>query len=382
MLCAQFASGIQHDTARLAADLKQLRNGKSLVMDFAEYRRIHREYLAWLDSRVKAGASASAMNVELADAHLFLELPESDVSDMLEKSCAGFLGEIASRPADPERDLLAFTFGLHTGASCGFNETLALYSRRTLQRVAWINAEDLQTDGPALRRALADGMVLTWHLRGFTVGRDDSGSGRLIGSVWVISNCTSNWNGESLRIDLLKGAALKNVLSEGVAAFNDDELRIDTAGDMMTFTYTSSVADGTAQLRPAISRYRVQGDHAIREAPLALSFGGFIDEWLTSDDTEAARWSSRQASLHHHDLAAKYRKELINWEHVAACPGPPPAREIAVTWEESKQTTVFLIGGASAAEMRILSISDKRLSSCHEIAIRDDRRSIMAEPSK
>jgi len=351
-------------------------------MDFAEYNPIQGEYLAWLDSRVKAGASAAIMNAELASAHLFLDGPEPDIVEMLDKSYAGFLGEIESRPADPERDLLAITFGIHTGAACGFNETLVLYSRRTLQRIAWINAEDLQTDSPGRRRALAEGMVSTWRLRDFAVGRDDPSRGRLIGSAWVLSNCTSNWNGESFRIDLLNGQALKNVFSAGVGASYDDQLRIRTEGDSITFTYTSSIADGTAELRPAISRYRVVGGRAVREAPLALSFGGFIDEWLTADDAEAARWSSREAALQHHDLAARYRKELIGWEHVADCPGPPPAREIAVRWEESKQTTVFLIAGASAAEMRMLSTSDQRLPSCHEISIGNDRRSIMAEPSK
>ncbi|HLK68990.1 MAG TPA: hypothetical protein VKU19_36410 [Bryobacteraceae bacterium] len=359
--------------------MKRLRNSKSLVMEAAEYSRLQREYLAWIDARVRAHATAAMMNAELASARLLFPQPEPDIADMLTKSYAGYLAEIQSSPADAESDLTAITFGIHTGASCGFDETLALYSRRTLQRLARINAKDDSQPG----WLAPDGSVVQgWHLRGYTIGRDDASRGRSIGSAWVVSNCTSNWNGESIRLDILQGNSTKNILSAPVAAFLDDEMRILIEGDTITFTYTSTIFDGTAELRPAINRYRVRDGRAVREAPLARSYGGFIDEWLKADNIEAARWSSPEAALQHRDLAAKYQKEMIRWEHVSACPGTPPAREISVRWEDSKQTTVFLIGGDSAAEMRMLSISDKRLPSCREIAIGRDRSSIMAEPSR
>ena len=126
----------------------------------------------------------------------------------------------------------------------------------------------------------------------------------------------------------------------------------------------------------------MQDGRAIRQAPLAPSFGGFIDEWLRMDDTEAAGWSSPQAAVQHRDVAAKSSKGLFTWEHAATCPGPPPAREIAIRWNDSKQVTVFLIGASSAAEMRMLSVSGKRSPSCREIDIGADLREIMAEPSR
>ncbi|WP_321477716.1 hypothetical protein [uncultured Paludibaculum sp.] len=322
------------------------------------------------------------MNAELASAHLFVDGPEPDIAEMLDKSYAGFLREIQTGPSDPDGDLLVVTFGIHTGAFCGVNETLALYVRRTMQRIAWINAENLQADTPERRNLQAQGMTRTWFLRDYAVGKDKPGHGRLIGSVWVQSTCTSAGNMESFRIHLLSAKTPKAVLSTEVHAYLGEDLRIRTDGDDVTFTYSSSITDdGPPTPRPAIRRYRVQGGRALREAPLALSFGGFIDEWLRADDAEAARWSSREAALQHRDLAARYRKGTIGWERVAACPGSPSSREIAVRWSESQKRTVFRIGGASAAEMRMLSISDKPFPSCHEITIGNDRRSILAEPS-
>src|ERR1700674_4581031 len=34
------------------------------------------------------------------------------------------------------------------------------------------------------------------------LGKDDPSRGRMIGSAWVASNCTSNWSGSLFRIDL------------------------------------------------------------------------------------------------------------------------------------------------------------------------------------
>jgi hypothetical protein len=337
-------------------------------MSAVDFNLVQNEYLAWIDSRMKAGTSMAKMNAELAAAKLLSDGPQT-VDDQFDKSYAGFLGKIESKPVGPEADLFAITFGIHTGGYCNFDETLVLYTRSQLRRIARINAEQSHSHG--------------YRLREFATGKDDPSRGRTIGSAWVASNCTSNWNGNIFRIDLLRGQSIENVLNEGVGAFYDDMLKISIDGDTITFNYTSGLmGDGTAKLREAIARYRVQNGHAIRQAPLASSFGGFIDEWLGMNDTEAARWGSPEATMQRHDVAARRGKSLFKWEHVATCPGPPPAREIAIRWNDSKQTTVFTIGASSAAEMRMLSVSDKRSPSCHEIEIGTDRRAIMVEPSK
>jgi hypothetical protein len=202
----------------------------------------------------------------------------------------------------------------------------------------------------------------------------------MIGSAWVASICTSNWNGNIFRIDLLHGHSVENVLNEGVGTSYGDGLRIDIDGDTITFYYTTLTGESAVLGRSAIARYRLQNGHVIRQAPIAPSFGGFIAEWLDMDEADAARWSSPEAAMQHHDVAASFKKGF-EWEHAAACAGPTPAREIAVRWNDSKQLTVFLISGTSATEMRMLSVSDKLSPACREIDIGANMRSIMAEPS-
>jgi hypothetical protein len=365
ILCAPcFAGGVAADTARLAGHMDRFRHYKLYELSAAEYKPIQSEYLAWIDSRMKTGTGVARMNAELEAAKLLSNGPES-VDDMFNKTYAGFLGKIEAKPGRAE-DLLVITFGIHTGGSCNFDETIVVYERKPLRRVAQINAERSYTHG--------------YRLRELAYGKDDPSHGRMIGSAWVASNCNSNWNGSLFRIDLSRGRSIENVLDSSVSAFGGDPVKINIEDNTVTFLYTAPAGGLSVLTRAAIARYRVQAGQAIREAPIATSFGGFINEWLGMDDTEAALWSTPEAGVHHHDLAARSKKELLEWEHVAACPGSPPAREISVQWSESKQATVFLMRASSAVELRMLSVSDQRSPLCRQINISSELSSIFAEP--
>lgn len=197
------------------------------------------------------------------------------------------------------------TFGVHTGGHCNLDETIAPYGGSPLKRVARINAEQAYTHG--------------YLLREFTIGKEDLSRGRVIGTGWAASNCTSNWNGNILRIDLLHRQTVENALQEGVGAFSGGEMRISTDEDTVTFTYTAGTGDDAVLTRDALARYRIQGGRAIRVAPLAPSFAGFIDEWLNMEDAEAARWSSPEAARQHHALAEQKGGHIFTWEHAATC---------------------------------------------------------------
>jgi len=237
ILCGPcFSGGVQEDTVRLGARLKQLRVHQIMELPDAYFSPIQREYLAWIDSRIETGASVSKMNAELAEAHLLSSGPRT-VDDMFEKSYAGFLGEIKSKPVRPARDVFAIVIGIHTGVYCNFDDTVVLYARNLLRRVARINAEQSHTHG--------------YLLRDFTVSEDDPSRGRMIGSAWVASNCTSNWNENIFRIDLIRGQSHENALYAGARAFSGDELNVSTAGDRITFrthpAWTTALA-GCARL--------------------------------------------------------------------------------------------------------------------------------------
>src|SRR5579872_2480020 len=122
ILCAPcFAVGIQVDTARLARHLEPFRHHALYEFSSAEYQPIQLEYLAWVDSRIRAGASLARMNQELDSANLLSEGPKT--IDEFDRTYAGFLAKIESVPLRGADDLLAIKFGIYTGGSCNIDET-------------------------------------------------------------------------------------------------------------------------------------------------------------------------------------------------------------------------------------------------------------------
>lgn len=345
-------SPVRTDTARLAAHLQRFRHYRLYQMSAADYQPIRREFLAWLDSRMKKGISLKLMNEELEAANLLSDTSQSG-DEIDDKTCAGFLGGVNTETVSGAQDLIAVNLGVHTGGNCYFDETIALYSRKSLQRVGQLNAERSYSHG--------------FRLRAMAIGNVDPVHGRLIASAWVASNCTSNWNGNIFRIDASHDRAMGNVLNEGMAVFGGEDITVGVENDTVTFNYTTASGDDYLT-RPGIARYRVQNGHPIRLAPIAASLEGFINEWLTMNDSEAARWSTSQASVHHNELAARFQKDVIVLQQAASCPGTPPTREVAVQGGESKQVTVFRITASSLPEMRIVAVSDSLSPGCQKIA--------------
>jgi hypothetical protein len=246
---------------------------------------------------------------------------------------------------------------------------VALYQRQPFRRLGWLNAE----------RSYQHGYYLHGLAGRLGSGRNRENRGRIIASAWTASNCTSIWNGGRFRIDVLQSRGFTNVLDRHVLARDDDEVKISLEDNVSTFHYITGMHDTIINGRDGIASYKIENDKAIRQAPIASQFGGFIDEWLLLDDEDAARFSSPAAAGLHHELAARFKKEAFDWEHAADCPGP--AREIAVRGDESEKTTVFLIAASGIADMRMLSISDTINPSCREIDVNTDLSAITTGPS-
>lgn len=352
-LCVPCPAGaLKSDTAHLADNLNRLQKLEAHLLSPAEDELIRDEYMAWIDSRMGSVNTLTQMNDELGAAGLLSRGPET-VDEMFSKTYTGFLEKVEPVPIRPAGDLLAVRFGVYTGGNCNLDETVLLYERRSLRRIARINAEQSFTYG--------------YRFRALAAGKEDPRQSRVIASAWVLSNCTSNWNGNLFRIDVAHGRSLDNVLDRGVEAFGGKSVEIRIENGTVTFDYTTRIGDTDGSLRGGVARYRIQDGHAVREAPIAASVRGFISEWLDLDDSEAARWSTPEAAARHHKLAARFNKDLFTWEHTADCAGSPPMEEIAIQWGEPKQGTVFLVGGRSVAEMRMLSVSDGPSPSCREI---------------
>jgi hypothetical protein len=359
LLTPGFAAGVKEDTARLVSHLAPLRGGEFTA---AEFVPIQAEYLAWIDSRVRARGTLEQINEELRGAKLLFKEPES-LQNNYGRSEAGYLDEVEVESIPEAIDLLALRLGIYTGSNCGYDETLVLYQRKPFRRLGWLNAEQSFAHGHSL------GSV--------RVGNNPA-QGRIMASAWTASSCVSAWNGTRFRIDLLQSQTIARVLNREALTRNDVEVDINVQGDTATFRYSTDMRDTLIGSRTGVASYRIESGRAIRRGPIASHFGGFIDEWLLLNDDDAARVSAPEAARMHHEVAARFRQDSYDWEHVADCPNG--TREIAIQEEKSERTTVFLLRASTIADMRMLLVSDKLDPSCREIDISKDLSAITTGP--
>jgi len=171
------------DTARLAEMMRHTRG--SMWLAASEFRDLQAAYLSWIDTRVKAGATAGRMSAELKAAGL-LPTWSDDLSEM-DRSHAGYVEPIRKRRVEDAPDVFVLEAAIYKGGGCSVDVTALVYERAKLKRLAAINA--------------AGDDSYAYYLSGIdAAGRDNEGQ-RLIASGWVISNCTSTWNGKRIRID-------------------------------------------------------------------------------------------------------------------------------------------------------------------------------------
>jgi hypothetical protein len=338
---------MREDTARLAAHLKAVRKYGRLTA--SAYGKAQAEYLDWIDARMKDGASVEAINAELKAARLLGNWPDT-IEDNY-KNHTGYLEEISTSTVRGASDILVIAAGMYVEAGCSLDVTAAIYQRAPLTRLGYINAKPGRG----------------YSLSGLDVGEKDATGKRLVASGWVFSNCTSTWNGKRIRIDWLTGHSVENILQRDLYA-QDREPEETVAAwvrpDSVTFWYASGIEDISLGRTSAIARYRIAGDRAVREVPVALTRAGFIHEWLTMSDDEAVRWSEPAAVKLRKAVAAAAEKRGFEFARVARCGGSPAVWEIGVRLNKPEKLYVFRISGSRATELRMLAVTEKPGRSC------------------
>ena len=352
----------QKDTARLADHLRAVQ-GKNML-SAAEYGSLQMEYLNWIDTRLRASHSTDSMNGELKAVGLFADwLPDEDV---FFGSLAGYLEPLSTRRVRGAGDLLVIKAGIYKGAFCSLDDTAILYQGAPLHRLTHFNA----------------GPDYAYRLSGLDAGEKDAAGRRLLGSGWTASNCTSSWNGKRIRVDRLSGNSLENLFARALAAksrYLEDDISVRAQSDGVTFWYEGGLGDLTLLSGPAVARYRLAGDHLVRDLPVALTRAGFMHEWLEMDDAEVVRWSDAQAVKVHAEVASAFQNQVFGWARVAQCGGSPPVWEVGVRIDELKRQYVFQIRGSRATELRMSAISDRWTPSCTPIDIENSLASVASE---
>ncbi|HLJ49538.1 MAG TPA: hypothetical protein VKU01_26175 [Bryobacteraceae bacterium] len=346
----------QADTTRLAEHLARFRTEKPHELSAPEFYTVQRELLAWIHARVGRGQTVDQLNREMKAARLVSDSAEMGIQQS-ERSFAGFLGEIRVERVSGNDDVRALVAGIYTGVYCNYDETAMVYGRDFTRRIAVVNAERSYSHGHQLQTLAAGG--------------DDLGNGSVLASAWVASSCASSWNGSVFRIDRVRRQAVENILARDVLAYDLDPVKIAVGRESVTFQYTAGSKESDVLMRAAVAAYEIRGGRALRMAPLAPLYGGFVEEWLELGDAEAGRWSTPEAARAHHGVAAI--QGSFTWTRAAECPG---SREIALEWGDSGKTAVFRIRGDRAVDLRMVSVSDRMSSACREV----DPRLVVSKP--
>src|SRR6185312_12800072 len=69
----------------------------------------------------------------------------------------------------------------------------------------------------------------------------------------------------------------------------------DSASVDVLIEFTEASIDAGVHNREAVRHFLINGDQVRRVDPVALSPRDFVDEWLTRDWKESARWSASPA---------------------------------------------------------------------------------------
>ena len=284
------------------------------------------------------------------------------------KSHAGYVEEISAKNVEGADDLQVLTAQMYGGYGCSLNDTVLLYDRRSLQRVAAINA-----------RPPASKDWYWYRLSGLDAGPKDATGTRVVATGWVVSNCTSNWNGTEIRVDRVNGNSVRNVLREDLAARNDEGITPGIQGDTVTFRYVGGIFDSQLLSAPALRRYHISRNGALQREPFALNRAGFMREWLDGSDSDVAPWSEAAAMAGRKAAVSALKNNAFEWVRIANCGGTPELWELAIQPYQSRATIVFRIGGSRATELRMVEVTGHWTESCTAIDIHGDLSAIGAE---
>lgn len=289
LLIAGSSLGFGQDTLTLSRLLSPHRQGDRVPS--GAFHPITDSLILWADSRIRAGASADELNAELSSSGLFR--PAEAGNPDAYQAFLGYLGQVTEEEI-AQTDLIRFT--LQIGKPCGYHEIALIYDHDRTRQLA------------AVREG--GGSYTPIEIVSSAASPIEGTSDILLSFGSTAQWCSSTLTSSYMWVARISGDSAKILLDERVysrRSFRDGpDIEPSIVGKTVTFEYISESKDSGLIVRPYLRRYRLEGDQLIREALVAPTLIGIVDEWLLLSGDEARAVSSPQAM--------KSLEELKDWK--------------------------------------------------------------------
>lgn len=251
----------------------------------------------------------------------------------------GHVGQVRLGLLDGDRYLLAIT---GVGVSCGFDESAYVFEQQPdhAWRLLWTSERnDYSKDHYKPEHLIAVNVSPS------DVAWNEAAPPPLIATLGYSPWCSSNWHSLFTRLwhASARTAAPPPILDRQDTLFMGDYFvaaaRLN-AHDLLV-QYAGASIDSGVDVRSHALHYRVSaGDKLERIAPVALDPQSFVDEWLTTDWSQARRWNERpadNAALARFHPPQPAKDDILSGEFddsLRRCRRDPSLWQVAVTLDQ------------------------------------------------
>lgn len=336
------------DTVRLAEYLRAVRGQQQLTS--AQAKRVRADLLAWTDTRLRQGRNVPQMNDELEANGLFPPASLAETEDIY----AGYLDRIVQDTIPWAPDLVRID--LAVGMTCGFDQTSVIYRKDRMERIGWIN--EVETNGS-----------LAWGVAPIVAGPPDAAGKRILAAGLMHRWCTSAWGSIELRIWEMDNEQMRPLLIRGLGARRDEDITATVEGEVVTFRYSTSAPDVTILVRPAIHRYRIQGNRATRIPPFAETLIGFVDEWVDLEGDLLRQTSSSEARRAHAEAMKWIKDSAGELFESSRCAGTPSLWQVGFKAFNGPEVRYFLINENGPANLQMVGFTSQPVRECPAVDV-------------
>ncbi|MDH7974736.1 hypothetical protein QH494_21305 [Sphingomonas sp. AR_OL41] len=247
----------------------------------------------------------------------------------------GYLEHVTLGLLGGDRYLLLIT---GVGVSCGFDESAYVFEQRPDH--AWHLLLSSERNDYARDHYKPEHLIAV-NVAPSDVSWNEAAPPPLIATLGYSPWCSSNWHSLYARLWRASATTPTPILDREDELFMGGDFvaaaRL-TAGDLLV-QYRGGSIDGGVLTRSHVLHYRIAaGDKLARIAPVALDPQAFVEEWLTSDWSQARRWNERRSDdamlARLHPPAPRSAEDILFGDFddsLRRCRADPSLWQVAVT---------------------------------------------------